>query len=519
MNRSSENKGTVILIILIVLTAAALIIFYSTRENISIELTDDVSKHNGLGNTDLFNSIVIEDMLIGKDSESSRIFCYIPEDKIGEEIELEFVSDSDSFKLNETVRVISDYDESSHITVNYSGRKYCFDIVFTNLPIIVIDSSKDISYVDGSKDNEADTMVCLSKDGCIREYYKIPSVIKLHGNTSLRFPKKAYKASFSEKGTLSVNGMHEVNSLILDAAYTDQSRIRNLLCSRIWSDISKGSPFDLSLEGYLTEVFYNNEYLGIYVCKTPVNRSGLGLEKTTGFSTPVVVKAESWIKDLDAGSSYSGITEQSAFGFELKYPNDKALFSKAWSSVLPELADFYDPGVKKTLEVTTSVFDLDNYINAKLLNLLICNTDNQLSKNNYFFKPSLNSEHIYIVPWDMDLTLGLAWSNKEEDDEFGSALVPETAGIIQRSLFLQPDSPEIEDAIKQRWIELRNSTFTDDYFDVLIKEYTHTLGLGALEREKERWGYPENIVSEIEYIERWLDVRITTIDKFAENAE
>ena len=34
-------------------------------------------------------------------------------------------------------------------------------------------------------------------------------------------------------------------------------------------DISKGSPFDLSLEGYLTEVFYNNEYLGIYVCKTP----------------------------------------------------------------------------------------------------------------------------------------------------------------------------------------------------------------------------------------------------------
>ena len=59
----------------------------------------------------------------------------------------------------------------------------------------------------------------------------------------------------------------------------------------------------------------------------------------------------------------------------------------------------------------------------------------------------------------------------------------------------------------------------DDYFDVLIKEYTHTLGLGALEREKERWGYPENIVSEIEYIERWLDVRITTIDKFAENAE
>ena len=518
MSRLSGNKGIVILIILGVLGATALIFFYASQQDVELKITDDISGCDWLGSTDLFDSISIKEVLIGKDKENSRIFCYIPEQNNGKKIKLTFVSNSDRYKLNEAVEIVSDYDEICHIAVRCAGRKFCFDIVFTNLPITVIESNKNRSFIDDSKENETEARLRISEEGFVYGFYDIPSEIKLHGNTSLKFPKKAYKVSFSEKQIQSINGMHKVNSLILDAAYTDQSRIRNLLCSRIWTDISASSTFNLSLEGFFTEVFYNSEYLGIYICKTPVNRTGLGLEKSTSTSTPVVLKADSWINNMDSGTSYYGVSDENAYGFEIKYPNDKKLVSKAWFSILPELAEFYDSNAKKTYELTNSVFEIENYINVKLLNLLVCNTDNQLSKNNYFFKAALDSEDIYIIPWDMDLTLGLAWSNKEEDDEFDSALVPETAEVIQ-GFFLQPDSPEIEEAMKQRWVELRNSILTNDYFKTLIEEYSHTLSLGSAEREKEKWGYPEDVSLEIEYVERWLALRIATIDEFAESSK
>ena len=342
-------------------------------------------------------------------------------------------------------------------------------------------------------------------------------IVHTRGNTAIYFPKKSYKIkmyneAYTKDKDIIIEDFYYGSSFILDAVYRDPSKIRNVLASSLWNDIS--SDFStLTMNSQFVELFINNEYKGLYVFTEPVNRKKINLTKSSLNNTSIILKSQGWTIP-NSKMNLNNIDIDTYLEYELKYPNDEDLFQKSWKKILNKLSNYYEYTFKSSYKTINDTWNIENYIDIVIFNAFINNMDNNLYKNNYFYMKHLNSEEVFIQPWDMEYSFGLNFDSK---NDLLALKKSEDYNLIYTN-FNHPNAPEINKLLINRYWSLRKNILTKEYFDKLLDGYKNNLIKGAAYRDSQTW-YEYDVEKEIEDIRTWIYNRLEFFDEYIKSLE
>lgn len=326
---------------------------------------------------------------------------------------------------------------------------------------------------------------------------------RVRGASSFAAPKKSYKIELNEK--VSMFGMAKDEDWILDSLYSDKSKIRNKLSSDLWSDINYDQKISNDLDGRFVELFLNNEYKGAYVLKEKVDK-----KKTNVGESGLLVKSITHVNDdirnrFIINNVNLADDEDDTFleNYEVKYYSNISL-----NRFISMLGDYYYYGDYNSIYRN---FDVDNFLNYKVLVMLISGEDN-LTKNQYLSLQDSDSK-ILITPWDMDLTWGLNWSDSNNLLSEFSMESSSDINWMNENITKSMDEKTLS-LMKQRYWELRKNVITMDTINGYLDSYKELLvNSGAAKRDSERW-YEYDVEFEIEQIREWARRRIEFLDEY-----
>lgn len=489
-----------------------IVLFYSIFGTSLSHLSVKDIKEDRKLKKDLISELKINNVDAIYDKNNNTYYYMVPENYEGNVYILNLeLKDGYKYKIiDETLNIIKvDYNEFIEVIV-YND-KYYFEtkIQLTNLPLINIITEETISF------DDTKTIFNYINSTNSEEIITSNSMMHIRGATSKYFDKKSYKINFYNKSytdekKVNISNFYYGDSLILDAVYRDPSKVRNVFATELWNDISNDFS-NINVYSEFVEVFINSEYKGLYVLTEPINRTKLNLNKSSSIDTSVIIKTTDWRTINDIKESYS-ITEDTFLYYELKYPNDNDMYEKSWDIALNKLANYYNN--VNSYKVIKNSFDIDNYIDIIIFNAFTNNADNNIKKNNYFYAESLKSEKLYIQPWDMEYTFGLAFYSKGEN--LTKKDMKDYDKIYTK--FHHENSSEINKLLISRYRELRKSILTKDNFDRLLDNYKNKLNKGCALRDSNIW-YEYDIEKEIEDIRTWLYNRLDYFDNYVESLD
>lgn len=339
--------------------------------------------------------------------------------------------------------------------------------------------------------------------GMKKEYYSTNAQMYNRGATSTLFPKKAYRITLDNSFPLL--GMTKDKDWILDALYTDESKIRNILSSNMWDLINNNQKIDNDLDGRFVEVFIDNDYYGLYVVKEKVNKKLLDIGEE-GIFAKSIYHMDEYVKDSFIYNNLDDIFDKSENiigNFELKYFSENSVLE-----FYMKLRNIFSKG--NSFNNINDTYDFNNYLNYKILVLLIDGVDNY-TKNQYLSMSDVDSK-IMITPWDMDLTWGLYSSSNNELLSFNKNDSYKDLTLI--NCYNDDMDSKTLDLLKERYWELRKDVITMDTINEYLDSYKDVLiNSGAAKRDSERW-YEYDIEFEIEQIREWAKKRIEFLDEY-----
>ncbi len=390
-----------------------------------------------------------------------------------------------------TVRINHEYD----ITVETGHNIETLNLRFTSLPIIQIitghriyDEPKTLARI-VVNDPAADTPEFDSYIG-----------IEVKGNVTANYPKKPF--SFHTLNSMSLNSRRSCiilnagpnSSWILNAMYTDPSRVRSKISFQLWNEIRQPDK-NASIHPVFVELFINNEHQGLYAFGEIVNEELLHLSDNDA----VLYKAYSW---GDGATSFetceSTIPEYQYWqGWEQRYPFPDERIN--WIPLAELLNLVVNGDDTRFISEISSVIDYSNFIDYFLFVNLISATDNT-GKNIFLVRQDQHSQ-FEIIPWDLDGSLGIIWD--------GSVVSHDLAlsnNLYDRLIYCNPDG--FIQHLRSRWQALRSTYFSEEHLNYLIRSNTSILTkTGIIPIESYRWQNFNRISIEEEekYIQFWLN--------------
>ena len=351
------------LIIFILFIIIFLIIFFFGMFGTSISYlsSKDIKQDRKL-NESLINSLKINNIDTIYD-KNNKIHYYTLPDEYENKIHVLKLELKDNFKyklINETLNIIKvDYQKPINVIIYNDKYYYETKIQLTNLPMVNIESDYDITT------NDSQTKVKYINNGLKQKMVYKNTLIKIRGASSSTLPKKSYKITFMDKNyendkNVSISNFYYGDSLILDAIYRDPSKIRNVLSTEIWNEISNDYN-NIDIYSEFIELFINNEYKGLYVLTEPINRKRLKLNKSDLSNSSLLIKTSGW-RTIGSLTNFDNISDDIYLDYEIKYPNDENLYERSWEKFLGLISNYYNPNIKTTDQVIEQTFNRKNYI-------------------------------------------------------------------------------------------------------------------------------------------------------------
>ena len=409
------------------------------------------------------------------------------------------------------VTTIEAYDEF--------GRTEKHNLIITGLPVVQLKTELVIG------DNNVNTVFALTDPDYQAHggawYLKSNINIKVRGATSRFYPKTQYAVktlddSFNEADR-AIMGLREDDSWVLDAMYIDPARMRNRLCTDIWNSMSNVPYVAIEPEamggsrGYMTEVFLNNEYLGMYCLTEKVDRKQVKIKKNGG----VMYKS-------DASDLASNFLDNPA------YNNGESSWS-GWAFEYPELGDSPAPNWKPIYDFVTFVSkssdagfaaDIKNkvYIDNLVDYLIFVNATaavDNTAKNCFFsyYDKSKDSKFFYAA-WDLDATFGRTYSG-----ELSLSTPAEFTFLgLNNNLFtrlLNTNADGFIQKLKARWSVLKTNQLSKSTIAARMNAYQNrATSSGAEDREKQRWNLTTNFNSEVQFMDNWYNAHYDWLDNY-----
>jgi hypothetical protein len=195
-------------------------------------------------------------------------------------------------------------------------------------------------------------------------------------------------------------------------------------------------------------------------------------------------------------------------GWEQKYPNsDEGLIWKP----LYNFIDFVAQSNKDVFvqDVASHIY-IDQAVDYLIFINFIYSWDN-LGNNIVLAKYSEN-DPFYIIPWDLNASMGRNWEGFEEN-----ATTYIQANLFERLSFT--NAHNYRGLTKKRYSELREDALQFDWIEKSFRNNAELLKTsGALDRENLRWPEsPVYIDKEIDYILNWAQQRLNYLDEFYTN--
>ncbi|CAA6807517.1 MAG: Unknown protein, partial [uncultured Thiotrichaceae bacterium] len=322
--------------------------------------------------------------------------------------------------------------------------------------------------------------------------------IETRGNSASRLPKLPYDLELSEAPypsddiNVKLLELRKDDDWILDALYRDETFARNLVCHDVARALQPYAFIDdagvergkAAIEGKLTEVVLNHEYLGVFALHEQVDRKLLDL---TEVDVPLDEQGiEQWdevdFSDPKNGSvvykadSSASLLESDSNSFEQKYPKVDDIRR---DEPLEELIDFVtNSGDQEFIDGVEERVDVESVLNFWLMINALDVRDTLYS--NYFLARN-ESGKFFIAPWDCDAALYYGIANSWH---------PERNHLIERLMELTATG--FNTRMKQRWTELRQTIFTHDAILARFEAYSRQVRGGeatssAITRNLERW--------------------------------
>lgn len=406
------------------------------------------------------------------------------------------------------------------------GNEYqeCY-LTITGLPILAIETTE-------TADTGAFGGMVYYWDSKTKRDWTGASILEAHirGNTSRTYPKKGYKLTLktqNKKGEIvtdqkSLFGLRRDDEWILNAMYSDDSKIRDKLSADLWNGFgSRVSEFPNAKFGtdlVYVEVFFNQEYWGLYGLMEPVDSKQLDLTRE-GENSPVEYSYKSIIpqdvptKELLEGTLFG----EELAGFELK-GNLTSINRASWEPLLSylKLRDLADNDT--FAENAPVLVDVDSAVNVWIYLQAVLGIDNRGKNMYYVAKYNNQSYRIFFAPWDMDLTWGdsLIEGTGEQlwDVVLSTDLYSERINWPMGDRLVELDVEDTQKQIREKWKLLRDGIFSDENLSLSVDSLVHEVrDSGALNRDKERWP-DSNFGIDYELFKRMALYRMNILDDY-----
>lgn len=530
------NKKIVLFyIILITLTLLVFILCSSKTynyENILLDSTqwDEILSSRENSSTELLDKVKFNDYEIFYENSTSTYYYSLIENdnnkynpKITVEgkavkIALNKSINADTISQNETIQLLA-----------YNEKEYkIYNLKCTTLPLLNIDTgSMPADKIYKAEETDIDLTLFDNSNGSVKRVVKSQGSMHARGNSTVFFPKRGYKISLTTESIgnnkrnndISLLGMRMDDDWILYPAYNDQEKIRNVFAMNLWEkSCATNNQFNINngTEYKYIELFFNNEYWGLFALGFPIDEKQLNIE-----DNDYMFKKRLWV-----GSESNVFSQQTLEmeGYDLISKNSNT--EEAWNS----LKEYY-----MTLQTTISteelyeLSDINSTIDYYLFQNFMQGTDNSVGFYVYnvilSLKKSGNKNVMLYTPWDYDACLGnmLKFEDTVKNNTVPYSFSPESniEFRINPAYYLQQQGDtKIVEMIKNRYEELRKSYWSEEAIEEMLVEYEDDIyNSGAFSRDKARW--PEGSYNDEEEkltrFKAYVQERIKYMDEYVES--
>lgn len=467
------------------------------------------------------------------EDEKTLIYLSLPCD---EELTTAYLN-GEPLSVNQPVEI--DLTQTAELHTATKTRRALIRLTFSNLPVFSFTLDGNVT-----KAEQAAHLCVIDPDynahGWDEQKFECDAMISFRGNSSLNYSeKRPYNFSLmkdGEKWDQSLAGLRKDSDWLLDSAFNDASRMRNRVCMDVWDDICQ-LPWNYSLsgatEGTYAELFVNGTYKGLYALGEKQDRKELGLKKADSETQGLIIRSTNTFGENNyspAGFHSLGTKGPGAdskllwYNLEIKFPSAEYITDDSWTDMY-DLTKLVIKGSKSEFsDEIVQYVNLNNMADYYLFNNAMNLSDN-MRKNLTFVQYDRNDSRFsafILVPWDMDASLGRAYSSGKTD-------VTDTSSNKLFNRLINEDVFGFKTLVYERWQELKEGALSLDHIMGYFDRYYQLLSrAGALMREEEthpkfksylQIGYHFNldVEKEIGYIRTYMEQHLAYWDEQIES--
>ena len=345
------------------------------------------------------------------------------------------------------------------------------------------------------------------------------------GSSSLGRPKKSMSFDawdeYEQEQSINPLGLPGESDWILYGPYNfDRALMRNPFVYRISNDAGRYAARTRYVELFLDtnggQINYTDDYWGVYVLMEELKRDDDRIDisrlEVTDNAAPDITGGYIWRRDR-LGPGEQGFNA-GGLSFIYDYP-DETRISQPQADYLTGVVndakaaldgpDFSDPVLGYAAHI-----DVDSFVDHWWLNVLPMDVD-AFRLSGYWYKP--RNEKIVLGPvWDFDRSMG-SYDSRDDDPEVWGTTGGFTFfnyGWFDR-LFQDPDW---EQALVDRWVDLRKDVFTTNHFNAVLDGFTAEIQEAAVRNFAKWTAVPPmpDFDGEVDSLKDWLTRRISFID-------
>ena len=372
-----------------------------------------------------------------------------------------------------------------------------------------------------------------------RAYY---AWTELQGMSSNLFPKKSYRLRFvtdtdkTKRRTATFNGLLADGAAdteyYLKANYADRTLARNVVAAKLWSEMAASRegldrhlaalPYHGALTGFPVLLSVNGAYQGVYtlnMAKTPKN---LGMDGLAG-------KYAGYGAEGGEQDSFCAAVRNVSDYEDMSYAGHIALDTDDWYTICA--SDTSQEGKRRIEDSLTELFQFvknaDDEAYAKGLSAYIdipAAVDYLLLL--YYLEANDNSNKNVVLitydgkkwihsAYDLDTTFGMTWNG--EDVLPINYLLPSADGESSGTgkLFWDRFLTAYADKLRERYIALRETLFTEEKLLSAFDEFAETIPAEAWAREDALWeGLPPEGLTQRDQLRAFLKYRTMLLDAY-----
>ena len=315
------------------------------------------------------------------------------------------------------------------------------------LPIVNIDTAgQEIA------DKENYVTMKFSMENCEGTLEDCAGGIRLRGNSTLSFPKKAYRVKFDKKQSLF--GLTKAKSWVLLAEYIDPSALHNYTALTLRQEIDD-SVFTPT--PHKVNVYLNGEYQGLYTLCEQVqenegridNEKKITAEMTSlkDFNFLIVMDAPTeafvTVDDRDDDPDH-GISFQIKYPEEDDFKNSSITFGAFKTELQAYLQDLVDAFLEHNSEYILSEVNMNSLLDYVIVDEIMGERDHKSKSVYLYFKDGkLNFGPI----WDYDWCLYTNWPGRP-NTQYTVSEEFEYSNIFFQTVH---DTPELYQLLKERY--------------------------------------------------------------------